>query len=266
MDIRTIREARRRPAPDGPDILVHPDWIRSWTWLVQGTTTRDRDFALGGRNTTEAWAELTAAVGCRAAAHARQPHGAGVGVRTPDAPGLHVFGDADGHLTRAAGVLLGVTTADCVPVTLVAPGTGTRPPAVGMIHAGWRGAAAGILRRGLDRMSSAFAVSSREVHVHLGPSICGECYEVGPEVHEALGLDRPSGPEPIDLADRLAHGAVTAGVEPDHVTRSAWCTRCDGHEFLHSHRAGDTGRQIGFVAIADGRAGAARPGTGAAAP
>jgi copper oxidase (laccase) domain-containing protein len=250
VDIRTIREERLRPAPNGPEILVHSEWSTAWPGLIQGTTTRDRDFALAAGDATARWSELTRVLGCRAAVHARQPHGVAVGVRAGVGPGFHVVADADGHLTRTRGILLGVTTADCVPITLFAPGTEFSMPAVAIIHAGWRGAAGGVLERGLERLTSAFAVRPSALHVHLGPSICGDCYEVGPEVHEALGLERPAAAGPVDLAGVLAGRAVRGGVDPDRISRSGWCTRCTGAELLHSHRGGDAARQISFVAIA----------------
>jgi copper oxidase (laccase) domain-containing protein len=145
---------------------------------------------------------------------------------------------------------VGVTAADCVPITFVERPTAATLQAVATIHAGWRGAAAGILERGLARISAAFGSRPADLHMHLGPSICGECYEVGPEVHEALGLARPGRPTPVDLARVLAERAVRAGVDPARITRSAWCTRCDRDDLLYSHRGGDAGRQVSFVAIA----------------
>lgn len=229
---------------------MHPGWSAEWTGLIQGTTTRDRDFALGAGGAHTPWSELADVLGCRTAVHARQPHGTSVGVRSPRGTGFHLAADADGHLTRTPGVLVGVTTADCVPITLVARSSAPTPMAVAIIHAGWRGAAGGILERGLARMAGAFGVPPRDLDLHLGPSICGECYEVGPEVHEALGFDRPGGAAPVDLAGALAARAIAAGVGPHRITRSGWCTRCNGHELLYSHRGGDVGRQVSFVAIA----------------
>ena len=109
-----------------------------------------------------------------------------------------------------------------------------------------RGAAAGALEAGLDALRGAGATSD-SVWVHFGPAICGECYEVGPEVFEALGLPVPED-RMLDLRAALLERAVAAGVPRDQVSRSEWCTRCDG-EHLYSHRAGSTRRQIGFLAI-----------------
>jgi len=246
MKIRVVREERSPAAAAGHlDVLVHPEWASTWPWLAQGTTVRGVDFALAAGGAPEAWAALGATSGCAAVVHARQPHGAAVGVRGPGSAGFHLAPDADAHLTRSAGTLLGVTTADCVPATLVHPGRRV----VGIVHAGWRGAAAGILERAIRRLEVSFGLPARELHLHLGPSICGACYEVGPEVHDQLGLDAPEGPTPVDLPAALADRAVARGLSTERVTRSGWCTLCTGRELLYSHRGGDAGRQVGFVGV-----------------
>jgi hypothetical protein len=152
--------------------------------------------------------------------------------------------DADGHATGSKGVLLGVTVADCVPLFLVDPGERV----VGLLHAGWRGAAAGILEGGIELLGDEFGSMLEDIHLHLGPAICGECYEVGSEVHLALGLPEPGEPSPVDLRSHLASRAVAAGVGEGRITESAWCTLCGGSPFF-SHRRGDSGRQAGFLGI-----------------
>ena len=67
-----------------------------------------------------------------------------------------------------------------------------------LLHAGWRGTAAGILERGFAELGPAWR-SDGEVHVHLGPAICGACYEVGPEVIEAVLGARVAGPTLLDV-------------------------------------------------------------------
>lgn len=233
---------------------MHPEWAERWPRLVQGTTTRSSDFAASpsaaagadviGPSARATWDRLRAATGCAAAIHARQPHAARVDVRAPRSVGFTLAPPADGHLTREPGVLLGVTVADCVPITLHAPGARV----VGAVHAGWRSAAAGILERALHRLRDSFGVRPSDLDIHLGPSICGSCYEVGPEVFEAMGLDTPSEPTPIDLPAALGVRAALAGVDPARITRSAWCTRCSDST-LWSHRGGDAGRQVGFVGL-----------------
>ena len=234
--------------------LVHPGWRSEFPWLVQGTTTRgdvDRPFDLGlfasgsSRDVVEThWRRLLDVTGARCAVHAKQVHGSRVELHRDVAPGLTLAGACDGHATGEAGVLLSVATADCVPVFVVA----SEVRAVAMLHAGWRGVAAGILERGLETMAKAFDARADELHVHFGPSICGHCYEVGPEVFEALSQAVPGSPRPIDLRGVLAQRTVAQGVPSGQITVSTHCTRCTGSD-LFSHRRGDGGRQVGFLGM-----------------
>lgn len=254
-DAGTIRET---PSP-GTHLpaLTHPGWAGELPWLAQGITTRGPgpepfDLALfgdaPGHRVHERWTTLREATGCARAVHGRQVHARRVALHDAGPPGLFLAPDCDGHVTRAPGVLLTVSVADCVPVSVV----DARLRAVALLHAGWRGAAAGILERGLAVLGERFGSDPGDLHLHLGPSICGACYEVGPEVHEALGLDAPSGPVPVDLRGVLAEHAADAGVGEERITVSRWCTLCGGggeEGALFSHRGGDRERQMAFLGI-----------------
>ncbi len=232
--------------------LVHDGWVDEFPWLVQGTTTRGEpasEFDLGlfsGGSPVdvvhERWDRLLTATGMRAAVHARQVHEAGVRVHGRVAGGLSIVDACDGHVTSEPGLLLAVTTADCVPIFVVDP----MERVVAVLHAGWRGAAAGMLERGLGLVPR--GADARELRVHFGPAICGDCYEVGPEVFAALGEPVPSSAAVIDLRGVLARRALEAGVSPSHVTVSEHCTRCTQSE-LFSHRGGDRGRQVAYLGI-----------------
>jgi len=234
--------------------LVQPAWRERFSWLVQGTTTRGSagpDFDLGlfagaspGHVVHEHWNRLMSATGMGRAVHARQVHEADVSVHRAVPRGLTLADACDGHVTDQSGVLLAVAIADCVPIFVVAPDT----RAVAMLHAGWRGAAAGVLERGLVRLVEEAGASIGELHVHLGPSICGHCYEVGPEVFRALQRPVPDAPAPIDLRGVLADRARRAGVPAGRISTSAHCTRCTGSG-LFSHRGGDGGRQVGYLGM-----------------
>ncbi len=187
---------------------------------------------------------LRVATGADRIVLARQVHGRDVAVHGDGASGLELVHGCDAHATCRAGVLLTVTTADCVPVSIVDEAT----PAVAMVHAGWRGVAAGVLEAAVGRLRADFGTAVRDVHVHLGPSICAACYEVGPEVFVALGRPEPPAPSTVDLRGVLAERAVGLGVAPARITVSAHCTRCTGSG-LFSHRAGDRERQVGYLGI-----------------
>jgi YfiH family protein len=171
----------------------------------------------------------------------RQVHGTRVVTHDGSWSGWLRVDDADGHYAPDRGTGLAVTVADCVPVLIAHPSG-----SIAAIHAGWRGTAAGIVRRALTVMAED-GLSVRELRVHLGPAICGRCYEVSPDVYGQLtgkSVDRPT---TVDLRGLLAGQACAAGVRT--VTVSDDCSRCDTDRFF-SHRGGDAGRQAAVI-IAD---------------
>jgi YfiH family protein len=144
----------------------------------------------------------------------------------------------DGHFAPLPGTAMAVTVADCVPVFVAHPSG-----AAAMLHAGWRGTAGGILERGVTLFAEAGHEPS-ELVVHLGPSICGKCYEVGPEVYRELTGNEVDRPTCADLRAILASQAESLGVRQISISR--WCTRCHNDRF-YSHRCGDKGRQLGVI-------------------
>jgi polyphenol oxidase len=242
-----VARVREAPSGDGPPLFVHPDWARELPWLVQGTTGRGTDgawdFGLFGRTPVDEamrrWRALQASLGVNRVVHSRQVHRDSILEHETGPPGLGISDGFDGHATSREDLLLTVSIADCVPIFLVDP----ERRRVALLHGGWRGTARGILARGLERLGAEPAT----VRLHLGPAICGTCYEVGPEVHEALGLTRPAAPTPVDVRVVLANQAVAAGVRPGNVSVSDHCTRCgDG---FYSHRGGSPGRQLGVLGL-----------------
>lgn len=179
-------------------------------------------------------------------------HGRDVARRGGDSgagPSFLVPGEADGLATGDGGVLLTVTAADCVPIYVLEP----EREALGLLHAGWRGVAAGVLEAGLALLAEEWDAEPERLFVHLGPAICGDCYEVGPEVPAALGLGPPDGEAGdgkarVDLRRELAARALAAGVRAGRISRSPWCTKCAADRF-HSHRgSGSTaGRMAAFL-------------------
>jgi YfiH family protein len=151
---------------------------------------------------------------------------------------------ADGHLTTVPGTAFAVTIADCVPVFLAHPAG-----PIALLHSGWRGTAAGITQRAIAAFH-AIGLAPSDLHLHLGPSICGACYEVSPEVYAQLTSHGVSAPTPVDLRALIASHARSLGVR--HITISPFCTRHDNDRFF-SHRAGDAGRQIAVIARGDGQ-------------
>ncbi len=147
---------------------------------------------------------------------------------------------ADGHFSHTRGIGFAVTIADCVPVFVAHPAG-----AVALLHAGWRGTAAGILTRTL-LLFAAHGLAPTELRIHMGPAICGQCYEVGADVYAKITGQAVPRPTKIDLRAVLADQAHAGGAR--NITVSRWCTLCDNDRFF-SHRAGDSGRQVAAIAV-----------------
>ena len=156
------------------------------------------------------------------------------------------FGDeapeADGQATAQPGIAPMVLTADCLPVAIAGGG------AVAVVHAGWRGLAAGVIAEGVNAVRELGARGDLAAAIGPGAGPC--CYEVGEEVHAAFGA-HPSAVHTggsgrnLDLK-AIARGELeTAGVTTVH--ELGICTICS--ELFYSHRRdrGVTGRQAGLA-------------------
>ncbi|HEX3910472.1 MAG TPA: polyphenol oxidase family protein [Solirubrobacteraceae bacterium] len=176
----------------------------------------------------------------------RQVHGTSVQrVRQPDGSGGEAVAiDADGHATALAGIGMMVLTADCLPVALGADG------AVAMVHAGWRGLADGVLEEGVRALRELAPERPIEAVVGPGAGVC--CYEVGPEVHAALGQESADAAHRrgwnIDLRAIARERLLAAGVAAVHDANA--CTICDERFFSHRRQREQAGRQAGVAWLA----------------
>ena len=232
---------------DAGGLHIHPQWRDDLPWLAQGITGRDGSMSLFTDEPVGSvlakWAALRDTLHCRVIVHARQVHEATVHVHRDLPAGLLIAPDADGHATRDDGALLAVSVADCVPISIVAP----QSRAIAQLHGGWRGVAANILERGISALVDELGAEPAELRVHLGPAICGECYEVGPEVVAGLQLDG-EGITHVDVRATLAHRARACGVPAAQISASTHCTR-HGDSPFYSHRGGCRERQISVLAL-----------------
>jgi len=241
------------PVAAGVPLWEVPGWFDRYG-VTAGITGRGTDpgapFDLGlwtenpVREVMERWRQFRAQFSSQQSfVMSHQVHGDRVQWHECDRPGWTILEGADGHGTTLPGCLLLVTVADCVPVYLVAP----RRRAVALLHAGWRGTAAGIVARGADLLRERAGVPASELVMHVGIGICGRCYEVGSEVMAAMGR-AAAGPGPwhLDLRSVLQEQADLLGVEA--VTVSSRCTACDrGQFFSHRGSGGRDGRMVAYL-------------------
>jgi YfiH family protein len=223
--------------------------IAGWTAFGVLAFTSGRkhgDFRLSGTTAADdgaAWQDLLAALAATAdrLVVARQVHGRDILVHASTAwRGFRIVETgADGHFTTERGTAMAVTVADCVPVFIAHPSG-----AVAVLHSGWRSTAAGIAASAVDVFREK-GLAARDLKVHLGPAICEWCYRVGADVLEVLTGAR-SAEGCVDLRGILVRQFREAGVRT--ITVSELCTRCDNDRFF-SHRAGDSGRQVGIIVV-----------------
>jgi purine-nucleoside/S-methyl-5'-thioadenosine phosphorylase / adenosine deaminase len=185
-------------------------------------------------------------------AHIRQVHGTTVRAITA----LPVAGvaplpdegtdlpEADGQATPLREVAPMVLVADCLPIALAGNGGAS---AVAMLHAGWRGLAAGIVAAGVRAVRDLGADDPLEAAI--GPGAGGCCYEVGDEVHQAFAGfgDHVRHGRNLDLKAIAREQLERAGVSVVHDI--GLCTICSDESLFFSHRRdhGVTGRQAGLA-------------------
>lgn len=166
----------------------------------------------------------------------RQVHGTQVVDATAVAPGERP--QADAAWSATPGTVCAVLSADCLPVVLAEPGGS----AVAVVHAGWRGLAAGVIESAV----AALPVGGGCLRAWLGPAIGPRAFEVGPEVRAAFVDTDPlmaaafqPGPGDRWRADlyRLArHRLGSAGVTS--VSGGGRCTMTEAHHFFSHRRDG----------------------------
>jgi hypothetical protein len=154
-----------------------------------------------------------------------------------------VLGVGDALLENTPGAVVAVKTADCIPLLLVDP----VDRAVAVVHAGWRGAAAGIARRAVAAMAARFGSRAGDLHAAIGPAIGQCCYEVGADVAARFGVN---GRAHVDLAGAVRSQLVTAGVGASRIYQAGICTRCRAGEFHSFRRDGAAaGRQYSYAGV-----------------
>ena len=186
----------------------------------------------------------------------------------------------DGLVTATPELLIGIQTADCLPIILV----DTKRRAVGAFHAGWRGTAKRIVEKGVGEMQRWFGTKPGDLRAAIGPGVHGCCYRVGEEVRtqfesqfayaDRLFREKKESSEIhlkypllfltarapghselpkqifLDLVEANCRQLLDAGVSKKHISASELCTVCR-NDLVFSYRAekGVTGRLMAVAGI-----------------
>lgn len=210
------------------------DALSQFPWLEHGFGTR----------LSNGWPDLNRLV------TPKQIHSNRVLLVEPGAPtGLTArLGEGDALVCRSGDIIVGIRTADCVPILLA----DERTRAVGAIHAGWRGTGSEISSHTVDIMTRQFGTNPEDIWAAIGPSIGRCCFQVGPEVAAQFAADLHHESR-VDLPEANRRQLIRAGVSPDRIVVSGLCTVCLTREF-HSYRRDKekAGRMISAVGHCEG--------------
>ena len=175
-----------------------------------------------------------------------------------------VLGDGvycDALVSAAAKVLIGVKTADCVPILLADPQSG----AFAAVHAGWRGTVAAIVTHALQRLANEYGIRAENLRAAIGPAAAVCCYEVGEEVINAFKERFPDsdklfestrpGHARIDLFQANRDQLLSAGVAADRIHTSGLCTMCHTDLFFSYRREKSVQGKVGRLMAVIGKKG-----------
>lgn len=153
-----------------------------------------------------------------------------------------VLEGVDGVMTREAGVCIGVSTADCIPVLLY----DSEHHATAAVHAGWRGTAQRIVQKAVAGMRLSFGTRPQAVRAIIGPGISMEHFEVGDEVYQQfeeaafdmrqIAVRREKWHLDLPGCNRLQ--LLEAGIEAANIHQSAVCTYAQADEYFSARRLG----------------------------
>lgn len=182
---------------------------------------------------------------------AHQVHGAQVAAVGPEQAGT-IIPSTDGLISNTPGIYLLMRFADCVPVLFFDPAR----QAIGLAHAGWRGALARVAARTATAMVHEYGCHPEDILAAIGPSIGPCCYEVGPEVVEAVHTAFPQTPGLIDRTGPSGHAYLNlwavvraqlyeCGLE--YIETARLCTACRSDLFYSYRRQGTASGRFGAI-------------------
>lgn len=158
--------------------------------------------------------------------------------------------EGDAAVVEEPGFLLGIETADCLPVFLVDP----RRSAAAAAHAGWRGTAARVAVHALEALLDGGS-KAEDIVAALGPCIGPCCYEVGDDLRDVFGPGgagffhpRPRGRPHLDVRAANLRQLAEAGVPRSQIHSVDECTSCQADAYHSYRREGKgAGRMINYV-------------------
>lgn len=200
-------------------MIVAPN-LKELEWLVHGFGLRDSEYPAGITIVKQIHSHIVL-----------------------DASRVETTTEGDALVSAEPGILVGVKTADCVPILLA----DVSLRVVAAIHAGWRGTAAHIVAAAVRELTLKWGSRPANLRAAIGPAIGPCCYEVGPEVARQFGIS-VSEPVHLDLAALNRRQLRESGIT--NIWKSAECTFCAAGRFFSFRRERErAGRMVSFIGI-----------------
>ncbi len=173
---------------------------------------------------------------------------------------LRDYTDIDGLITNIPGIILSTFHADCPPIYIIDP----VKRAIGLVHSGWKGTKGKIGAKAIEKMHQEYGSNSSDLICAVGPSICGDCYEIGEDVatlfseaftdeelqDNGILIPYPNGKYRLYLWNAIKLTLIQAGVPEEKILITDVCTKCNP-DLLFSHRVhhDDRGNLAAFLSI-----------------
>jgi len=179
----------------------------------------------------------------------QQTHSDNIGVITTETLEYN-WSDTDALITQLPNVIIGVLSADCVPVLLADPRKGV----IASIHAGWKGTAKSIVPKTIEKMQDLFGSDPIDIIAGIGPSISCDQYEVGEEVANYFRVEsqvkKPNGKSCLNLWIENEIQLLESGIKKENISVAGMCTFSNPDLFYSARRDGfKTGRMASFISL-----------------
>ncbi|MDD5258715.1 MAG: polyphenol oxidase family protein [bacterium] len=174
-----------------------------------------------------------------------QVHGCRIkAVRTKPKTGISYFSGFDALMTAERGLLIGILTADCLPVFLF----DRRQNVIGLAHAGWRGIAKKIVPATINRMIKLYGTCPADIIAGIGPHISAKHYEIDSGTARQLGLPAKNS-TPADLAKLVRDQLRGNGVPGSAIEISPLCTYSSRQCYSYRRQGKKAGRLLSFLLL-----------------
>lgn len=158
----------------------------------------------------------------------------------------HLPQQGDAFFTSCSKKLLGILTADCMPIFIYHP----KAKIIGLVHSGRQGLQNKITNKTLLCIKKQYNIQFKDIYILIGPHICQTCYSLDSDILSSFGL--PQNEKTLDMSSILIENLIQLGISYDQIESSNYCTYCsvvNNEPLFYSHRHGHSERILSFIGM-----------------